>query len=90
MRNLQVVKVNIKGMDGFQIQGIHRSCSDSLWEPIAHGAIFRDEKRAERFLQKIRSVSSWNINWKCWGVPQAHCVSIADAFQGHVAPFSVI
>ena len=47
MRNLQVVKVNIKGMDGFQIQGLDLACSDSHWEPIAHAAIFRDEKRAE-------------------------------------------
>ena len=54
MRNLQVVKVNIKGMDGFQIQGLNRACSDSLWEPIAHAAVFREEKRAERFLQKVR------------------------------------
>ena len=90
MRNLQVVEVKIKGMTGFQIHGIHRACSDSFWEPIAHAAIFRDEKRAERFLQKVRSVSPWNRNWEYWGVPQNHCVSAADAFKGHVAPFSVI
>ena len=90
MKNLQVVKVNIKGMDGFQIQGLDRACSDSLWEPIAHAAIFRDEKRAERFLQKVRVSSPWNRNWKYWGVPQSHKVSGCDAFQELVAPFSVI
>ena len=90
MRNLQVVKVNIKGMDGFQIQGLDRACSDSLWEPIAHAAIFRDEKRAERFLQKVRGSSPWNRNWEYWGVPQDRMVNVCDAFKGLVAPFSVI
>ena len=90
MKNLQVVKVNIKGMDGFQIQGLNRACSDSHWEAIAHAAIFRDEKRAERFLQKVRGTSPWNRNWKYWGVPQTHKVSGCDAFQELVAPFSVI
>ena len=90
MRNLQVVKVNIKGIDGFQIQGLDRACSDSHWEPIAHAAIFRDEKRAERFLQKVRGSSPWKLNYKYWGVPQSHKVSGCDAFQELVAPFSVI
>ena len=90
MRNLQVVKVNIKGMDGFQIQGLDRACSDSHWEPIAHAAIFRDEKRAERFLEKVRKSSPQRLNWAYWGVPQNNLVNVCNAFQGLVAPFSVI
>jgi hypothetical protein len=90
MRNLQVIKVNIKGMDGFQIQGLHRACSDSHWEAITHAAIFRDEKRAERFLEKVRKSSPRRLNGAYWGVPQNHVVNVCDAFQGLVAPFSVI
>ena len=90
MRNLQVIKVNIKGMEGFQIQGLDRACSDSFWEPIAHAAIFRDEKRAELFLQKVRKSNSWSRNWKYWGAPQDHYIGPADAFKHHVAPFSIL
>jgi hypothetical protein len=90
MRNLKVVPVEVCGMSGWQIQGIDRACSDSLWEVIAHAAIFRDESRAERFLEKVCRKSSWEYDWKYWGVPCGSRVSPADAFQSHVAPFSVI
>jgi len=55
MRNLSVVNVNVKGMIGYQIQGIHRACSDSLWETVAHAAIFRDKARAESYTISIGS-----------------------------------
>ena len=65
MRNLEVVEVNINGMVGFQIQGIWRACSDSLWETIAHAAVFRDRVRANKFLAKVKTRPSWEYNWKC-------------------------
>jgi hypothetical protein len=89
MRNLSVVNVNVKGMVGYQIQGIHRACSDSMWETVAHAAIFRDKARAERFLKRVKT-SLHDINWKYWGVPQGAYVSAADAYKDHVAPFSVL
>lgn len=90
MKNLKVVPINVAGMAGFQIQGIHRACSDSLWEVVAHAAVFRDQARAERFLQKVKGKSSWDYDMKYWGVPHDHRISVIDAFQGHVAPFSVL
>jgi hypothetical protein len=88
IRNLTVVEVCISGMRGFQIRGLIRACSDSLWEPIAHAAVFRSAERAERFLQKKRGAAP--LNWSAWGVPQDHVVSDTDAFQHYAAPFSVI
>ena len=90
MRDLKVVPIKVAGMAGFQIQGIHRACSDSLWEVVAHAAVFRDQARAERFLQKVKGKCSWEYDWKYWGVPHDHMVSDIDAFKGHVAPFSVL
>lgn len=89
MRNLEVAAVKVHGMIGYQIHGIHRACSDSLWEVAAHAAIFRDRARAERFLERIKRSGS-QINWAYWGVPQGHYVSPIDAFKNHVAPFSVL
>ncbi len=90
MRSLEVAAVKINGMIGYQIHGLHRACSDSLWEVVAHAAVFRDKARAERFLKKVMSKPSWNYDWQYWGVPQGHVVSSIDAFKGHVAPFSVL
>jgi len=90
MRNLSVVNVNVLGMNGYQIQGIHRACSDSLWETAAHAAIFRDKARAERFLERVKKAGPYDLNWEYWGVPQGARVSAVDAYKNHVAPFSVL
>ena len=88
MRNLQVDAVEINGMIGYQIHGLHRACSDSLWEVVAHAAIFRDKARAERFLAKVKSAGKFNYAY--WGVPQDHVISAIDAFKRRVAPLSVL
>lgn len=90
MRDLQVVEVKIHGMTGYQVQALWRDCSDSLWETIAHAAVFRDRARAERFLKKCGSRSSWEYNWRHWGKPANYIHSFADAIQGSVAVYSVL
>lgn len=91
VRNLEVTPVYYrKELIGYQLQGIHRACSDSLWEPLAHNAIFRTRERAERFLAKVKATSSWNWQWKYWGAPFDHITSSADAFKSKVAPYSVL
>ena len=88
MRDLHVNPVTIAGMAGFQIHGLHRACSDSFWEVAAHPAVFRTRDRAERFLAKIKAAR--RIDYAYWGVPHDAIISPADAFKGHIAPFSVI
>lgn len=88
--NLQVEAVTIAGVAGFQVQGLHRACSDSLWEPLAHEAIFRDRARAERFLAKVRSKPSWEWNWAHWGAPHDARITDIDAFKSTVAPYTVL
>lgn len=90
MRDLTVVEVVIHGMRGYQIQGLWRACSDSLWETLAHAAIFRDRVRAERFLKKCRTKPSWEYNMKHWGVPTNHCISVVDAIQTPAKVYSVL
>lgn len=90
MRDLSVVNVNVKGMNGYQIEGIRRACYDSPWEIVAHAAIFRDKARAERFLERVKKAGPHNLNWEYWGVPQGAWVSDIDAYKNHVAPFSVL
>lgn len=90
MRNLQVVPVVIEGIAGFTVQGLWRSCSDSLWEPIAHAAVFRDKHRANRFLDRVSRKPEWEYQWKFWGAPVGHRTSVIDACQQNVAPFSVL
>lgn len=88
MRNLQVATVKVAGMVGYQIHALYRDCNDSLWEVIAHAAVFRDKARAERFLAKVRDAG--HIDWQFWGAPQDNCIRGTEAIQGRVAPFSVI
>lgn len=90
MRDLSVVEVQIHDMTGYQIQGSYRDCSDSLWETVAHAAVFRDRARAERFLQKCGSRPSWEYNWHHWGKLANYSHSFADAIQGSVAVYSVL
>jgi len=90
MKNLRVVEVQIHGMTGYQIQGSYRDCSDSLWETVAHAAVFRDRARAERFLQKCSSRPSWEYKWRHWGKPANYIHSSADAIQGSVTVYSVL
>ena len=90
MRDLQVVQVKIQGMTGYQIQGSWRSCSDSLWETIAHAAVFLDLARAQRFLTVVKSKSSWEYNWKNWGKPADYCHSYVDTIQESVPVYSVL
>ncbi len=73
---------------GYQVAGVHRACSDSLWEPIAHAAIFRTEERAERFLAKVRAAGL--IDWNHWCIPFGHTTSPVDAFHHQVATYSVL
>jgi len=88
IRNLEVATVQIAGMIGYQIHGLYRDCSDSLYDVIAHAAIFRDKARAERFLAKVRSAG--RLDWQFWGVPQNSVIKGTEAVQGRVAPFSVL
>lgn len=88
MRKLEVATVKVAGMIGYQIHGLYRDCSDSLWEVIAHAAIFRDKARAERFLAKVRDAG--RIDWRFWGAPQDNHIRGTEAIQRRVAPFSVL
>lgn len=90
MRDLRVVEVKIHDMTGYQVQGLWRSCSDSLWETIAHAAVFRDRARAERFLQKCHSRPDWRYNWVWWGKPADYVHSYVDAIQHPVPVYSVL
>lgn len=90
MRNLSVVEVEIRGMIGYQVQGLWRSCSDSLWETVAHASVFRDRNRAERFLKKCLSRPSWEYDWKWWGKPASYIHSYVDAIQSPVPVYSVL
>jgi len=90
MRDLQVVEVKINGMLGYQIQGNWRACSDSLWETVAHAAVFRDRTRATKFLAKVKTRPSWEYNWKCWGKPADYIHSSIDARQDSVNVYSVL
>lgn len=88
IRNLQVATVKVAGMIGYQIHGLYRDCSDSLFDVIAHAAVFRDKARAERFLARVRNAD--RIDWNFWGAPQDNFISGTEAIQGRVAPFSVL
>jgi len=90
MRDLQVVEVQIHGVTGYQVQGNWRACSDSLWETMAHAAVFRDRARAERFLAKVKTRSSWEWNWQHWGKPSNYIHSKIDAIQSSVTVYSVL
>jgi hypothetical protein len=90
MRDLRVVEVQIHGMTGYQVQGSYRDCSDSLWETVAHAAVFQDRARAERFLQKCSNRPSWTYNWHHWGKPADYIHSQVDAVQGLVSVYSVL
>lgn len=88
IRSLQIATVKVAGMIGYQIHGLYRDCSDSLWDVIAHAAVFRDKARAERFLARVRNAD--RIDWSFWGVPQGNFISGTEAIQSRVAPFSVL
>lgn len=93
IRNLRIEAVTIAGVSGWQVQGIFRACSDSLWEPIAHAAVFAQAEyyRAEKLLARIRSKPSWEWKGKgCWGVPVGNSLSKIDAIQQHVCPYTVL
>lgn len=90
MRDLRVVEVEINGMTGYQVQSLWRSCNDSLWETIAHAAVFRDLRRAQKFLLKCRTRPSWEYNWTWWGKPANYVHSYVDALQAPVPVYSVL
>lgn len=89
MRDLRVVKVQICGMTGYQVQGWYRDCTDSFWETVAHAAVFRDIVRAEQFLQKCKKVGR-QYDWRHWGKPADYCRNTADAIQRSVAVYTVL
>lgn len=86
-RNLQVTEVTVMGMKGYQIQGVWRMCSDSFWEDVAHGAVFRSRSRAEAFLRRIKASS---MRDQYWGKPHDYMTSMADCNQSCVNVYSVI
>jgi hypothetical protein len=88
--NLQVQEVSIAGVVGYQVQGYQRACSDSLWERLAHNAVFRDRTRAERFLRAVCRKPSWEWTWTNWGAPHDAVISDCDAFQGRVTVYTVL
>ena len=88
--NLNVVKVQIRGMIGYQVQCWYRDCSDSLFEALAHAAVFQDRCRAERFLQKCGTRPSWQWDWSQWGKPVDHVPSPLDACGHPVSVYSVL
>lgn len=90
VRNLQVTRVTIHGMIGFQVQALYRDCSDSMYDTIAHAAIFRDEKRAAAMLRRIQGKPSWEWDWKQWGAPAGVHFSGTEAFQASAPVYSVI
>jgi hypothetical protein len=88
--NLQVNPVYFRReLIGYCVAGVHRACSDSLWEPIAHEAIFTTKARAERFLAKIKTPGR-SITWAHWGIPFGHITSPIDAFDHRPAYYSVL
>jgi hypothetical protein len=88
--NLQVTPVHFRReLIGYAVAGFHRACSDSLWEPIAHEAIFKTQARAERFLAKIKAPGR-SITWAHWGVPFSRISSPVDAFDHRPAYYSVL
>jgi hypothetical protein len=88
--NLEVKPVHFRReLIGYCVAGVHRACSDSLWEPVAHEAIFRTQARAERFLAKIKAPGR-SIAWAHWGVPFGHRTSPIDAFDHQPAHYSVL
>ena len=90
IRNLEVCTVKVAGMIGYQIHGLYRDCSDSLYEVIAHAAIFRDKARAERFLKKVCASGRSHFDWKYWGKPHDTFIRGTEAIQGRVVVFSVL
>lgn len=93
IRNLRIEAVTIAGVSGWQVQGDWRACSDSLWEPLAHAAVFvqAEYDRAEKLLAKMRSKPSWEWSGKgCWGVPIGNGLSKIDYIQAHVAAYTVL
>lgn len=90
VRSLEVATVRVAGMIGYQIHGLYRDCSDSLWDVVAHAAIFRDKARAERFLKQVQRKPSWEFDWKYWGKPQNSVIYGTEAVQVRVNPFSVL
>jgi hypothetical protein len=87
--NLHVTSVNLgRKHIGYSVAGFHRACSDSLWEPIAHAAIFTDPFRAKKFLSKIKARG--RIDWQHWGVPFGHAVSSIDAFKYRPPYYTVL
>lgn len=89
IHHMKVLPVRLRReIVGYQVAGFHRACSDSLWEPIAHAAIFRTEERAERFLAKVRAAG--RIDWNHWGIPFGHITTPVDAFHHEVAHYTVL
>ncbi len=88
-RNLEVAPA-IFGREtvGYQVVGLQRACSDSLWEPVAHEAVFRTRERAERFMARV--CASGRIDHTRWGVPFGASASAIDAFHHVPAYYSVL
>jgi hypothetical protein len=87
-RNFKVQPVVIAGVPGFQVQAIWRACSDSLWETMAHAAVFPTRERAERMMARIQAKPWWEWSGKgCWGVPVGRGLSNLDYIQEHVAVY---
>jgi hypothetical protein len=90
IRQLQVKPVTIRGAAGFQVQCLWSMDSDSMYEQLAHAAVFRCRQRAERFLARIKSKPSWNWDWSQWGVPADCGLSNLDYVQAHAPVYSVL
>ena len=90
MRDFRVVQVNIAGMTGYQIQALWRMCSDSFWETVVHDAVFPDQDRAQRFLERVKRRPSWKINGAHWGKPVDSVSNAADCWVGGVNAYTVI
>ena len=72
IRNLAVQPVVFRRqVVGYRVGGAFRMCPDSLWDPIAHRAIFRTPERAARFLARVTSVPSWDLKMAEWVVGAA-------------------
>jgi hypothetical protein len=72
VRNLSVEPVQFRGqVVGYRVGGIHRQCSDSLWDPICHRAIFPTPERASRMLARIAAKPSWEWKWTEWTDPHS-------------------
>jgi hypothetical protein len=68
----------IRGEDGraiydvlFGIRISYLPGSDEMWETFDHPALFRDEKRAERFCEKVDRACG--INLRAWVFPGDRC-----------------